>query len=67
MSKKTHLLTAVAFVTVAATSMVTADARADETEELRECLASAEGSANEEQARSMCLWRYYDYMASYGP
>lgn len=67
MSKNTYLLAVAAFVAATAASTVPGDARADEVEDLRACLESAKGSANEEQARSICLWKHYDYMASYGP
>ena len=67
MSKKIHLLAVAAFFTAAAASMTPGDARADELQDLLTCLKSAKGSADEEQARSICLWKHYDYMASYGP
>ena len=66
MPKKGTLLAA-ALIAAATTSTMPAGAQAGGVEMLRRCLESIEGAPNQEQARSMCLWKHYEYMASYGP
>ena len=41
-------------------------AHADDSEQYRRCLAKSANDANQEQARSECMWRHWDCMASYG-
>lgn len=66
MRKKFPFLAVTALVTATTTTMVPAVAQAGGAEMLRKCLESIEGAPNHEQARSMCMWKHYDYMASYG-
>ena len=67
MPKKSLRLLAVVLVAAVSTTLIPASAQAGGAETLRRCLASVEGAADQERARSMCLWKHYDYMASYGP
>lgn len=66
MKKPLQLLVVTAFVTVTTATMAPADAQAGGAERLRECLESIDGAADRELARSRCLWKHYEYMASYG-
>ena len=52
---------------VAAASIMAQAALAGAGEEFRQCLASSALKPNERQARSECMWKHWDYMASYGP